>query len=443
VGRLEIRSKSSGEELHRITVATGTGEVTCLHWVAGKPPDIDADQVRYSLTDHLGSSVTELDQNARLISQEGYFTFGGTAWMAADRLVEVDYKFIRYSGKEMDRSGLYYYGARYYASWLCRWVSADPAGDVDGLNRYAFVGNNPLSYFDSGGTTRTPSELRHIVAQQIKFLGSSQQNLNNVKKQFSDLTSPADFRLKILKNFIFLAGRAAVGFFAGYHTTGQTFAESSTPGELQGMSLGNFSADRSGAIYTKLMSPLKLDTPILPRSADLDPASIRNQSAGISPGPLSGLTFNPTTWPEKSENIRTLFSLGRDAVGGAIIPGVSELAELYHVAKDATKAEQLLGDWELNAYDTMLDELEKSIGNAADAAHEALNELGVEQTYTNATDHLIDIGRGKVGTKNARMTSRSDIQKHKSMALQSLQEVRAMMTRYRTYVSQQKQSRAA
>nr|WP_236708193.1 RHS repeat-associated core domain-containing protein [Pseudomonas sp. Leaf434] len=57
---------------------------------------------------------------------------------------EIEYRFIRYSGKEMDVSGLYYYGARYYAPWLQRWVSADPAGDVDGLNLYGFVGNNPI-----------------------------------------------------------------------------------------------------------------------------------------------------------------------------------------------------------------------------------------------------------------------------------------------------------
>ncbi len=27
-----------------------------------------------------------------------------------------------------------YYGARYYAPWLGRWMSPDPAGTVDGLN---------------------------------------------------------------------------------------------------------------------------------------------------------------------------------------------------------------------------------------------------------------------------------------------------------------------
>lgn len=71
--------------------------------------------------------------------------------MAADPVVEVGYRFIRYSGKEMDISGLYCYGARYYAPWLQRWISADPAGEVDGLNLYAFVGNDPIGHVDVNG----------------------------------------------------------------------------------------------------------------------------------------------------------------------------------------------------------------------------------------------------------------------------------------------------
>jgi uncharacterized protein RhaS with RHS repeats len=37
--------------------------------------------------------------------------------------------------------GLSYYGARYLAPWLARWISPDSAGAVDGLNLYAYVGN--------------------------------------------------------------------------------------------------------------------------------------------------------------------------------------------------------------------------------------------------------------------------------------------------------------
>jgi insecticidal toxin complex protein TccC len=58
---------------------------------------------------------------------------------------------VRYSGKERDNTGLYYYGYRYYAPWLCRWLNADPAREVDGLNLFRMVVNNPVTLEDKMG----------------------------------------------------------------------------------------------------------------------------------------------------------------------------------------------------------------------------------------------------------------------------------------------------
>jgi len=43
-----------------------------------------------------------------------------------------------------------YFGARYYDPLLGQFTSAD-VSDVDGLNRYAYVNNNPLRYTDPTG----------------------------------------------------------------------------------------------------------------------------------------------------------------------------------------------------------------------------------------------------------------------------------------------------
>jgi insecticidal toxin complex protein TccC len=149
---LEIRTNTAtGEVLHVITVTAGRSDARVLHWQAGKPESLENDQVRYSLSDHLGSSTLELDAEAQLISQEIYYPYGETAWFAGRSEVEVSYKTIRYSGKERDATGLYYYGLRYYAPWLMRWINPDPAGEVDGTNRYAFVRANPISASDPDG----------------------------------------------------------------------------------------------------------------------------------------------------------------------------------------------------------------------------------------------------------------------------------------------------
>ena len=109
-------------------------------------------QVRWQLEDHLGSVALELDSAAKLISYEEYFPYGGTAIMAGKSQQEVKRKEYRYSGKERDDStGLYYYGARYYIPWLGRWLNPDPAGTVNGLNLYAFVTDDPETYWDVGG----------------------------------------------------------------------------------------------------------------------------------------------------------------------------------------------------------------------------------------------------------------------------------------------------
>jgi insecticidal toxin complex protein TccC len=150
---LEIRTDSAtGEHLEVMTLQAGRANVRCLHWIEqGKPDGIQNDQVRYSVDDHLGSSTLELDGEARLISYEGYYPFGGTAWWAAYSVIEASYKTIRYSGMERDSSGLYYYGLRYYAPWLLRWISADPLGNADGLNLYQMARNNPINRVDQQG----------------------------------------------------------------------------------------------------------------------------------------------------------------------------------------------------------------------------------------------------------------------------------------------------
>ncbi|MHC8404085.1 RHS repeat domain-containing protein [Pseudomonas sp. TMB3-21] len=148
---LQIRTHSgTSEELHIIEVSIGRGSVRVLHWKAGKPKDIPNNQQRYSLTDHLGSSTLELDQDANVITQERYYPFGGTAWSSGEA-VQVSYKTVRYSGKEQDATGLYYYGFRFYVPWVQRWLNPDPAGTIDGLNVFAFISGNPLRFIDADG----------------------------------------------------------------------------------------------------------------------------------------------------------------------------------------------------------------------------------------------------------------------------------------------------
>ena len=57
----------------------------------------------------------------------------------------------KFTAREDDGSGLYYYRARYYHPALGRFVSEDPLEFVDGFNIYAYTLNAPTNYRDSLG----------------------------------------------------------------------------------------------------------------------------------------------------------------------------------------------------------------------------------------------------------------------------------------------------
>lgn len=128
-----------------------------VDWTVGTPPSgVSARQERYQLDNMIHSSTMEVNGDGAIISYEEYAPFGVTVYAAGASFAEVSLKSYRYAGHDRDKAtGLYYYGARYYAPWLLRWLSPDPAGDIDGINLYAFVGGSPVSHTDIGGYART------------------------------------------------------------------------------------------------------------------------------------------------------------------------------------------------------------------------------------------------------------------------------------------------
>ncbi|MBI9068704.1 MAG: hypothetical protein JEZ09_15515, partial [Salinivirgaceae bacterium] len=61
---------------------------------------------------------------------------------------------------------MYYYGARYYASWLCRFVSVDPLQfKYPYYTPYQYAGNKPISYIDLDGVV---SNLQSSIFRKSK-----------------------------------------------------------------------------------------------------------------------------------------------------------------------------------------------------------------------------------------------------------------------------------
>ena len=119
----------------------------------------DGDQMgtHFFLADHLGSAQMEFSAAGWPVAMSQFMPFG------AEINPPVTANHYKFTGKERDsESGLDYFGARYYASSMGRWMSPDWADkpeavpyskltDPQSLNLYSYVGNNPLSHADADG----------------------------------------------------------------------------------------------------------------------------------------------------------------------------------------------------------------------------------------------------------------------------------------------------
>jgi len=111
----------------------------------------DSQGLKYVHADHLGGTLKITDSGGAVQRSNVYDPFG----------VETDASSgtwsMRYAhqGKEVDKTRLSYYGARYYDPLLGRFLSADNVivrpYDPQSLNRYAYVRNNPLRLVDPDG----------------------------------------------------------------------------------------------------------------------------------------------------------------------------------------------------------------------------------------------------------------------------------------------------
>jgi RHS repeat-associated protein len=110
--------------------------------------------VYYLHSDHLGSTSILSDGNGQPVtdSRVAYLPYGGVRLGDASTL-PTDYTF---TGQRNEAGiGLMHYGARFYSPRLGRFVSADTIVPTplnpQALNRYSYVGNNPLKYTDPTG----------------------------------------------------------------------------------------------------------------------------------------------------------------------------------------------------------------------------------------------------------------------------------------------------
>jgi len=104
---------------------------------------IPGDDMYYACSDNVMSARALVDESGNKDQTRDFYPYGEIYYAYGDK---TKYQF---SGKELDATGLYYFGARYYDPGIGRWLTCDPAGQFH--SPYSYCGGNPVIYVDPDG----------------------------------------------------------------------------------------------------------------------------------------------------------------------------------------------------------------------------------------------------------------------------------------------------
>lgn len=180
----------AGNQLSEFTPGSG-GSVTLAHtnvWADGVLiATDDVNKTHYYLNDWLGTRRVQTDYAGTLEQSCASLPYGDGETCGPAPTENL------YTGKERDsESGNDYFGARYYASTVGRFLSPDLLGgkmdDPQSLNRYAYVRDNPLRYTDlTGMNFGLPCSGGNSAGCNNGLQGSWQTDASG-KKEFVDVS---------------------------------------------------------------------------------------------------------------------------------------------------------------------------------------------------------------------------------------------------------------
>ena len=263
----------------------------------------------FTHADHIGSSNVITDDTGSRVSLFEYKPFGSVAYAAEDNTYDTD---KRFTGKTYDSSsGLHYYGARYYDSELCRFITADPTiqhpYDPQDFNRYAYCRNNPVKYIDPTGYGWWDKLWGNVVAGVAGILAGIINPVLGVAV-YSALSAGIS-AMQSGANFWAAAGiglaagivGAAAGFAAGAYAGTFTF----TKGVAWGASLiGGMAAGAAGGATGALLT-----------SGNVGMGALSGAAAGATMGAFSGIGG------ELGSTLGKMFGMPLAGVAGAAVSG--------------------------------------------------------------------------------------------------------------------------
>ncbi|MBW7674751.1 DUF6443 domain-containing protein [Chryseobacterium chendengshani] len=157
----------------------------------------------YNYSDHLGNtrlSYMNGLSGIEVLEENNYYPFGlkHEGYNALAGNPSYQYK---YNGKELQETGMYDYGARFYMPDIGRWGVVDPLAEkYRSFTPYNYVLNNPILFIDPDGRTpfdqEDPSKfsIKKIKDSRTEELGKIMDRHNTMRKIIQSMTQegPAD-----------------------------------------------------------------------------------------------------------------------------------------------------------------------------------------------------------------------------------------------------------
>ncbi|UKB78205.1 RHS repeat domain-containing protein [Chryseobacterium sp. MEBOG07] len=155
--------------------------------------NVETGKYVYNYTDHLGNTRLSYAKNGggtEIIEESNYYPFGlkheGYNILTGNPI----YKY-KYSGKELQESGMYDYGARMYMPDLGRWGVIDPAAELGRrFSPYNYAFDNPIMFIDPDGMWPWPTwkQVKSFAGGFARGAGNAMKGIASTGVKYNPVT---------------------------------------------------------------------------------------------------------------------------------------------------------------------------------------------------------------------------------------------------------------
>ena len=273
IGNLYEKIQVGSNVTHKHFIRAG-GQTIAIHTTRSSGPT----DTRYLHRDHIGSIDVITDENQTIVEQLSFGAFGErrqSTW--ADAISQITSTVTRgFTGHEqLDSVGLIHMNGRVYDPTLGRFLSADPfvqqPKNLQSLNRYSYVLNNPLSYTDPSGffvksLKKAFKSVSKAISSAVKSIASAVSNVLNKIASNPYLSIAASISVgfgvgklafQVFNQNLVIAG-AAGGFAGGFVGSGGDI-KAGIVGGLTGAAAGFIGSETAlGGFFGKGVTPQRV-----------------------------------------------------------------------------------------------------------------------------------------------------------------------------------------